>query len=181
MVERRKGGETRRGIGAGGAGRRDRRAEKAGRWSRELFDAAVATTPAPPKGRPKEFDKRRRLLLDRISRRLQGRGRHGDGLGARVRVRRPSSRPGSAGRDAASGCKTAGPSATSRICCEAIEHTIHTGRPPIPVERTLLTSGILDALLHSHAEMGQLKQTPELAMTYQPADWPFARGLPDAK
>jgi hypothetical protein len=60
----------------------------------------------------------------------------------------------------------------------AIEHTIHTGKPAYPVERTLLTTGMLDALMHSAAERNRVIKTPELNIRYEPADWAFARGVP---
>ncbi|WP_406695433.1 hypothetical protein V5E97_30860 [Singulisphaera sp. Ch08] len=59
----------------------------------------------------------------------------------------------------------------------AIEQMIVTGRPSYPIERTLLTSGLLAALLQSRFEGGTVIPTPHLAeLTYQPADWPYAPG-----
>ena len=51
-----------------------------------------------------------------------------------------------------------------------IERMMHTGKPTWPVERTLLTSGTLDALLISKRDGGKKLATPWLDVKYK-SDW----------
>ena len=52
----------------------------------------------------------------------------------------------------------------------AIQTMFQTGKPPYPVERTLLVSGILDAAMHARAE-GKALDTPHLQFGYKPVDF----------
>jgi hypothetical protein len=56
----------------------------------------------------------------------------------------------------------------------AIEAMMITGHTPYPVGRTLVTTGILDAVMTSKAEKNRAVDTPHLDIRYTPNDWPFA-------
>ena len=61
----------------------------------------------------------------------------------------------------------------------AIERFMHAGVSPTPVERTWLTTGLLDALTESLYSQGRRIETPDLAIAYQPRKEPHApRALP---
>jgi hypothetical protein len=51
-----------------------------------------------------------------------------------------------------------------------VEEHVRNGKPPYPVERTLLASGLIDAAMTSHYEDGRRVETPHLEIKYSPAD-----------
>ena len=174
MLERRKGGET--GITAIRAvsGDEIRKSEAAGLWSSELFATARQTMPGMP-----DDTRNWKPGTDSAVYLLE----HRDGLRSTVVMAN-----GLAGYFA-SAFKLKGhdqPVATCFMLQEslpyghfaylvrAIEETIHSGKAAYPVERTLLTTGILDRVMHSLANNGQRYDTPELQIEYQPNSWPFA-------
>jgi hypothetical protein len=60
---------------------------------------------------------------------------------------------------------------------KAIDHMMQTNHPPYPVERTLLTTGVLDAAMTSRHEKGRRQLTPHLQdIRYKASDWKHAQG-----
>ena len=62
-----------------------------------------------------------------------------------------------------------------RYLFKALAHAIQThfreGRAPYPVERTLMTTGILDAAMDSRIRGGAAQETPQLGFAYKPRDF----------
>ena len=63
---------------------------------------------------------------------------------------------------------------------QGIERMMLTGKPSWPVERTVLTSGTLDALLISRRDGGRLVETPYLDIAYR-SNWRWQQPLPPPK
>ncbi|MFM9964511.1 MAG: hypothetical protein ACKV2Q_25190 [Planctomycetaceae bacterium] len=174
LIERRRGGET--GVASVQVVTRDeiRKAESAGLWSSELFAAALKQFPDAPQDSDKWTTKDNSAVY------LM---QHRDGLKSAVVM------ANGLARHQAFAVKLKGraePLATwfklqngppyghFAYLVHAFDETVHSGRAAYPIERTLLTTGILDRVMHSLADGGKRQETPELAVSYQPADWPFA-------
>ncbi|MBI1832739.1 MAG: hypothetical protein HYR84_14960, partial [Planctomycetes bacterium] len=56
----------------------------------------------------------------------------------------------------------------------AIQDHFVQRRAPYPIERTLLTTGLTDAVMISRAEKNRRVETPYLDIRYQPTEWGFA-------
>lgn len=182
LMERRKGGETGVKSVQSVTGDGIWQAEKEGRWSKSLFDAIVEASPTPYNGtkpRPKEMARNAVFYLIEYR----------DGTKATVAMEtgfthefacavsiRGQEKPFAVNFLPQDGP----PFGHFEHLLRAVEHMIHTGQPAYPVERTLLTTGILDTALHSLAEKSRRLETPQLAVSYEPSDWPFAKGLPAA-
>jgi hypothetical protein len=69
------------------------------------------------------------------------------------------------------------PAAHFTLLVDAITKMILTGKPAWPVERTLLTSGVLDALLQSHTQGGKRIATPYLHLAYR-SEWRWQQPAP---
>ena len=63
---------------------------------------------------------------------------------------------------------------------QGIEKTFHFNQPAWPTERTLLTTGLLDALLRSKSQEGEIIETPHLAIPYK-SDWSWKEPPPPPK
>jgi hypothetical protein len=177
MVERRAGGETGVASVRAVSGLEVWAGVEAGLWPRDLLDALE---PARRSLNPKARDVRP-LPTDTVYL-----IRYADGLDASVAMlnsvgacfgfacrRRGANEPESAVFDLEDKDKT--PYGHFGYLLRAVEHMIQTGRPAYPVERTLLTTGLLSALLQSRSEGGTTIATPHLAeIRYQPVEWLIA-------
>jgi TAT (twin-arginine translocation) pathway signal sequence len=182
QVERRKGGET--GVKAVQClqGKAMWEAMDQGRFSKELLEEAIKRAPAKAKGDYRELtvQNKRDAAVFLVEYR--------DGLTAAVAMLNGFLYEGDGGAFCFAGqlkgeekprsthyyLQQPDPFAHFGYLVKAIESLIQTGKPPYPVERTLLTTGILDAVMTSRHEDGKRIETPHLEIKYTPTDWPFA-------
>jgi hypothetical protein len=183
MAERRKGGET--GVRAVQClqGKAMWEALDNGRCSKTLLEAALARVPAHAAGDIRELTTKTKdaglFLLE-----------YRDGFRAAVFLPNGWIHEGDGGGFTFAGrlkgedkpaathfyLQQPDPFAHFAALVKAIDSMMQTGHAPYPVERTLLTTGILDAVMTSKAEKQRRVETPHLAIKYQPTDWPFATG-----
>jgi hypothetical protein len=176
MLERRKGGET--GVASVQTVQGDAiwQSEKDGWWSRDLMESALAAQDGFKRdGWEQRFTEKSTLFL------VQYR----DGLKAVMAMANGVTRQfGFAaqlkGERKPAICVLAleetPPYGHFGYLVKAIEHMVHTGKPAYPVERTLLTTGILDRAMHSLANGHKEYETPELEIAYKAVEWPSATG-----
>ena len=177
MIESRRGGET--GVSRVEllSGEAFEQAQTAGRWSKDLADAAMA---AETKANFQRQQRAGKLPA------APPRASHALIVTYKDGTRATILKVGSTSDRWNFACRLAGqeqPLATAlyngpwgNLCLfsalsNAIAHFFKTGKSPYPVERTLLVSGILDAAMHSHKDGGKAVATPQLEFAYQPLDF----------
>lgn len=171
LIERRQGGET--GVAAVQC------LEDAAAWSfltdnawaRRLFDAALARSEARKPGNPKDLVKRPAVFLVDYRDGAQGAVFQMPGL--------VDEWTGAADIEGQAEpfsvlfkLQRFGVRHHFGCLVENIEKMFETGRPTYPVERTLLTSGVLDYLMESRHRGNIRIETPDLAVRYKPAEGP---------
>src|ERR1051325_2681362 len=181
MVEHRRGGET--GVRAVTclAGEAMWAAMDRGVFSRDLLEAAIAHVPAHANGDYRKLTVKNndagvfiieyRDGFKAAVAMLNGWVHEGDGgaftFASRIR-----------GEDRIASCafylQQPDPFGHFAYQLRAIDAMIQTGHAVYPVERTLLTTGILDAVMISRAEKNRPVETPHLDIRYQPTEWGFA-------
>ncbi len=181
MVERRNGGESGVRWVQCLQGEEMWKALDQGRWSKPLLEAALKLVPAHAPGdyrapTAKSNDAAVYLLeyrdgLKATVAMLNGWVHEGDG-GAFVFAGQLK------GQGQPAAChfylQQPDPFAHFAYLVRAIDSMMQTGHAPYPVERTLLTTGILDAIMTSKVENHRRVDTPHLEIRYKATDWPFA-------
>lgn len=183
MVESRKGGETGVRMVRFLEGDELWNAAERGEWSPELASAALATEIGT--GRPplrellrtdgfKEFKPHAILLeyrsgLRAIMLRIATTGKIGDNSTRWLFACRVEGK-----KEPLATKFYVGPWANRNLfkaLSHAVQEFFRTGTPPYPVERTLLTSCVLDAAMDSFLAHGAAQHAPSLAIAYQPTDF----------
>jgi hypothetical protein len=183
MVERRKGGESGVKAVTCHAGKAMWEALDRHAWAKPVLDAALSFVPAHAKGDIREttakapdagtFEVEYRDGLRAFVVIPNGWIHEGDGGGFTFACQRK-------GQAKPEGChyylQQPDPFAHFARLTKAIDSLVSTGHAPYPVERTLLTTGILDAAMNSRHGKGKRLETPHLEIAYKPTEWPPATG-----
>ena len=188
MLERRKGGET--GVKAVQLLEGDDvwAARKAGRWSEDLMSSALSRSDTPLgltvlDGRTQDLAAPgvlKQLVPDPAAYCVE----YNDGtratllmLNGAIRDFNISSRVAGHGLVSTQFFMPPAPNQTYSACLAAkIEQMYRSGNAPYPVQRTLLTTGLLEACLSSRHRLNQRLETPQLAISYRPpAESQYAR------
>ena len=180
MVERRRGGET--GVKAVQLVEDDAvwKAGDEGRWSKELLTAALSRSDTPlgltvKDGRTQDLVHNGEL--PKLAKNLWAYFiEYADGFRATLLMLNGALRDFNfAARVQGHGIVsnqfllTPEPNVTYSACLIGkVEEMFSTGKAPYPVERTLLTSGILESCLTSRVQSHQRLETPHLAVHYHP-------------
>jgi hypothetical protein len=188
MLERRKGGET--GVKAVQLLEGDDvwAAGKAGRWSSDLLSSALSRSDTPL-GLTVLDGRTQDLVASGVLPQLAKNPaayciEYTDGtrgtllmLNGAIMDFNISARVGGHGMVSTQFFLPPAPNVAYSACLAAkIEQLFETRRAAYPLERTLLTTGVLEACLHSRHRLNQRLETPHLAIRYQPpAESEYAR------
>ncbi|HEY7423151.1 MAG TPA: twin-arginine translocation signal domain-containing protein [Gemmataceae bacterium] len=165
MTERRKGGET--GVKAVQCleGKAAWEAAAAGRWDRGLLDAAVTKVPSKKHGKLEEDDANALVYLieyrDGLHAAAYVSPRHVQEFAFAGRVK---------GREEPLACWYELPKPQRDHFSFLVQHAARmmtTGKTSYPIERTLLTTGMLAFLIDSKSNGHKRIETPELAVSYR--------------
>jgi hypothetical protein len=175
MVERRRGGET--GLRAVQCLKGDAvwQAGREGRWSRELAEAAigvVAKTHEPQGSMEENWDRPVAFLLEYADG-FRATVLHLDSYTGYIRGRSYAARIEDQIQATGMHGMSAQPFSHFSYLALNVEEMFLTGRAQIPVERTLLVTGAMAALMDS-AYQGQVRlETPHLDIAYEPLPSPI--------
>jgi hypothetical protein len=189
MVERRKGGETGVKAVTCHTGKAMWEAVDKHEWTKPLLEAALKPVTAHAKGDMREitakakdagtFEVEYRDGLRAFVVMPNGWIHENDGASFYFACQRK-------GRDKPEACQfylqQPDPFAHFAELTKAIDSLVNTGHAPYPLERTLLTTGVLDAVMNSRHEKGKRLDTPHLEIKYTPTEWGPAKGeIPKAQ
>ena len=167
MIERRSGGEN--GVVAVQCLEGDEvwKARDQGRWSQELAEAACAPIENKPEGPMEEHVKEPAVFLME----------HADGLRTATLMLSGyvsdfayAARAEGQVQGTQFYLQNEGPFAHFSYLCRNIQQFFTTGQAPYPPERTLLTTGIIDAAMNSRHEGHRRIYTPYLDIAYESYD-----------